>query len=435
MTCLKITALVAGTAGLLAFSPGVAAARVQSPPTSAIASHAVPIGRYDGLIAAIGGSTRILLGESSHGTSEYYRERARLTRRLIAEKGVRAIVIEGDWSPTLRVNHYVRGIGTDRSAEQALESYRGRYPQWLWRNTDFRDFVEQLRASNLERPPKERVGIYGMDVYDLYGAADVVTTYLKRIDPKSAERVAKDYSCFAPYGREPLRYSLAARRGVSCQRQAEDALAVMRAVAAPRDEQWFEALGSAESVLTAEEAYRVTGPSGWNLRDRRMADRVEEIARHVGGPAGNARLAIWTHNTHSGDARATSSAKRGQVSLGQLMKQRHGSKAFLLGMVSYGGTVFAASRWDAPGQVFAMPAAIPESYSAALHDAAISSSWLLLKGNPAVRAELSRRIVERAIGVVYLPSDERRNHYSLASLPDQFDALVYFDRSDAIRPL
>jgi erythromycin esterase-like protein len=397
---------------------------------------------YSEILAATAGARRILLGESTHGTHEYYRERGRLTERLIREQGVNAVAIEGDWSATHRVNLYVRGLGADRNAAEALRSYTN-FPAWMWGNTDFRDFVERLRSLNLERPAAQRVGLYGMDVYDLFDAADAVQAYLKRTAPDAAQRAARHYRCFASFGRDRWAYGAATRNPRKvCRTQAEAVLAEVRRLPAPADpvesEARFAALGSAASVAAAEEYFRTAsvGSLAWNVRDRHMADNVDEIAAHVERMSGRpGKLVMWSHNTHSGDARATFAADRGELNLGQLMRQRHGQAAFLIGFFSHSGTVFAAPEWDARGRRYDMRPALAGSYSALFHEAGVPAFSLLIRGEPAVSRMLAGPMLERAIGVVYMPASERMAHYFDAKLSEQFDAAIYFDRTSAVTPL
>jgi erythromycin esterase-like protein len=444
---LLLTLAACGGAGSPSMAQAPDAATAARPgDATAIAAAARPIvgsdADYADIIAAAAGSTRILLGESTHGTHEYYRERARLSERLIRERGVNAIAIEGDWSPTLRVNLYVRGLGADASVEQALGDYE-RFPEWMWPNTDFRDFLEGLRAWNLQRPAGERVGLYGMDVYDLYESADAVVAFLRQADPQAAERARRRYRCFAPYRRSTAQYGEATLGGrVSCSEEAEAVDAEVRRIPRPADpaaaERHFAAVRSAASVVAAEEYFRTAygGSLAWNVRDRRMAQNVEEIAAHVASVSGRpGKVVMWSHNTHSGDARATFAADRGELNLGQLMRERHGEAAFLIGFFSYQGTVFAAPEWDARGRIYQMRPALPGSYSALFRETGLASFSLLLRGNAEMARTLGGPMLERAIGVVYAPETERQSHYFHAELAGQFDAAIYFERTTAVTPL
>jgi erythromycin esterase-like protein len=399
-------------------------------------------GSHDRLIASIGSSTRILLGESTHGTSEYYRERGRLSLRLIRESGVRALAIEGDWSPAYRVNLYVRGLGTDRSAREALRGFT-RFPSWMWPNREFAEFVEQLRSHNLMVPESERVGLYGMDVYDLFEAADFVIEHLKRVSPQAGTRARTAYRCFAPYRRDAHTYGEAAQDpSRSCQEETASVSGDVQRLTRPTDaaaaEAHFAAVRAAASVVAAEEYFRAvySGANAWNLRDRRMEATVEATARHLQVQTGRSvKLVIWSHNSHTGDARATEAGARGELNLGQLMKQRHGSDAYLVGFFTHSGTVLAATQWDSPGRVFDLRPALSGSHSALFHQTGIPSFALLLRENRRLRTALAKPMLQRAVGVIYARDRERTAHYFEARLPEQFDAAIFFDRTTAVKPL
>jgi erythromycin esterase-like protein len=413
---------------------------------AAIRAAAIPITGaaqdHDALIRSAQRATRILLGEATHGTHEFYRERARISMRLIREAGVNAIAIEGDWSPTYRVNLYVRGLGRDRSAREALRSYT-RFPLWMWPNSEFAEFVDQLRAYNLALPANQRVGLYGMDVYDLFEAAESVVESLGNFDRAAAQRARAQYRCFGRYGRNTHTYGEAARRpAASCQQEAEAVVAEMRRIPRPSDpgaaEAHFAAARAAASVAAAEAYFRTVynGANAWNVRDERMAETVEAIAEHVQRLTGRpGKLAMWSHNTHSGDARATFAAAQGELNIGQLMKQRHGDRAYLVGFFTHSGKVLAAPQWDSPGRVYDLRPALPESYSGLFNRSGIPAFTLVMKDNPQLAAHFSRPMLERAVGVVYAPHAERQSHYFDAVLARQFDAAIFFAKSQEVRPL
>jgi erythromycin esterase-like protein len=406
---------------------------------------------HDALVAAAAGATRVLLGESTHGTHEYYRERARISERLIRDAGFRAVLIEADWSSTWNVNLYVRGLrgsggaggeGGPGSVAEALSGY-AEFPQWMWANTDFRDFVERLRTHNLARAPQDRVGVYGMDVYDLYGAADAVVAYLRSTDPDAAARAQAHYACFSRHRPSTHGYGQAATDASrSCQAAAEavhDELGRLpRPAGATEAELHFGAVRAAASVAAAEEYFRTLygGGSAWNARDRQMARTVDETAGHVaGGSARPGKVIAWSHNTHSGDARATAAARRGELNLGQLMRERHGDAAFLVGFFSHAGRVMAAPEWDLPGRVYDMAPAQPESYSGLFKTVGVPAFSLVLRGNAELQQMLGEPRPQRAIGVVYSPHAERFAHYFEARLWPQFDAAVFIATTSALTPL
>ena len=433
----------AGTSTQAGAAP--AAAQVQTA-AAAIAEAARPIAGtdedYADILAATAGVRRFMLGESTHGTTEYYRERARLTEMLIRTHGVNAIAIEGDWSPTWRVNLYVRGMGTDRSPAEALSGFTS-FPQWMWPNTDFAAFVERLRAYNLQQPEAQRVGLYGMDVYDIFDAADAVVAYLRARDAAAATRVERLYRCFRPYRRSTTDYGEATLGGrASCQDEAEDAAGIVRALPRPSGlaeaEQHFAAVRAAASVQAGEEYFRIAygGTLSWNARDRSMERNVEAIAAHAEAQTGRpGKVVMWSHNSHTGDASATDMRNRGELNLGQLMRERHGEAAFLVGFFAHEGTVFAAPEWGGRGRVYDMRPALPSSHAALFRGSGVPAFSLLLRGNEALTRLLTPPMDQRAIGVIYVPHAERMSHYGRASLARQFDAVVYVDRSTAVTPL
>lgn len=392
---------------------------------------------YDSLLAQIGGARFVALGEMTHGTDEFYRERARVTERLIGERGFGAVAIEADWPETERINRYVRGVGSDRTAEQALANYT-RFPRWMWRNEAFREFIERLRISNAALPPDRRAGVYGMDVYNLFGAADAVIAYATHAAPAEADHVRSAYRCFEKYRPETHRYGQAARRpGRSCENEAATVLRILRSLPRPgnssRREEHFSAVRSAASVAGAEEYFRrvYVGSMAWNARDRRMAATIGEIADHVAQSSGSlGKVVVWAHNSHVGDARATEVQLRGELNLGQLLRQ-HG-ETYLVGFLTYTGTVMAAREWDAPGHVFELRPALPASHSGHLHAAGLGRA-LLFPG--AAGPALAGTRPERAVGVVYARDTERISHYFQADLARQFDAVIYLDRTRAVAPL
>jgi erythromycin esterase-like protein len=409
-----------------------------APSTEALAKAALPLADHGPLLQAIGDARFVIMGEMTHGTHEFYLERARLTERLVRDRGFGAVVIEGDQPAAERVNRYVRGLGADRSAAQALQAFTN-FPRWMWRNAEFSNLVERLRTHNQALPPERRVGVYGMDVYNLSGAIDAVIAYLERNG--SAAQARAQYRCFAPYRADPHRYGAAARRR-SCRAAAEAVLTSVRGLPRPADpvaaEARFSAIGSAATVAGAEEYFRelYSGTSAWNARDRRMTSTVEEIAEHVGALAGPpGRVVVWAHNSHVGDARATDAADRGEINLGQVLRERHGPAAFLLGFLTYTGSVIAAEQWDAPERVRTLRPALPGSDAARLHEAGVAEGLLLLRARHPAASLLEGRRPQRAVGVIYQPHTERQSHYFHADLRRQFDAVIHIDRTRALTPL
>jgi len=409
-----------------------------------LASASTPIvgsdSDYDALLAEAGQARFVLLGENSHGTADYYRERARITLRLVRERGFRAVAIEGDWPEVERANRYVRWMSEDASADQALSGFT-RFPRWMWRNAEFAELIDALREHNRQRPPAERVGVYGMDVYNLFEAADAVVAYLEQSEPGGAALARTHYRCFEPYEDEPQAYGAAARRPErSCEDEAARVLQELQAEPRPADpeaaEIQFSAVRNAAHVAAAEAYYRAlyAGSYSWNVRDTAMLETVEAVAAHVGALAGgDGKVVVWAHNTHVGDARATDAAWRGELNLGQLLKERHDGRTLSVGFLTRGGTVMAAPEWGENGRVYAVQPARPDSYAALFREAGLDRALVLTRqaGETLNRAER----LQRAIGVIYLPDQERTAHYFDARIAEQFDAVIYLDQTEAVTPL
>lgn len=404
---------------------------------------------YDPLLNLIGDARFVLLGEASHGTHEFYRERAQITKRLIREKGFNAVAVEADWPDAYRVNRFVRGRDVDGNADaiEALAGFR-RFPAWMWRNADVLDFVGWLRAHNDEAgQARSKVGFYGLDLYSLHASIEAVLAYLDKVDPVAAERARARYACFAIYGEDTQAYGFASGLGLgpSCEREVVSQLVDLRRSAAEyalrdgriAEDDYFYAEQNARLVRDAEQYYRTMyrgEVSSWNLRDRHMAETLETLTEYLGQPEGGAKLVVWAHNSHLGDARATQMGTRGEWNLGQLVRERHGPEAVSIGFTTYDGTVTAASNWDAPAERKRVRPALPGSYETLFHDLASARFFLDLRDEDRV-AGLREPRLERAIGVIYRPETERGSHYFYASLPAQFDAVLHFDRTRAVEPL
>jgi erythromycin esterase-like protein len=403
---------------------------------------------YDPLMEMIGDARLVLLGEASHGTHEFYRERALITKRLITEKDFRAVAVEADWPDAYRVNRYVRGAGPDASAKDALGDFK-RFPTWMWRNTDVLDFIEWLRDHNYGLGDQAmKVGFYGLDLYSLFTSIEAVLAYLDKVDPEAAQRARFRYSCFEDFGEDTQAYGFAATFGLSetCENEAVSQLEELRRRAAEyarRDgwvaaDEFFYAEQNARLVKDAEEYYRsmFRGHTlSWNLRDRHMAETLDALAAYLDRQGSRAKIVVWEHNSHVGDARATESGESGQLNVGQLVRERYGREAAIVGFTTYAGTVTAASDWDAPAERKIVRPALPQSYEWLFHQAPLTSFLLVTRENEKLAMALSAERLERAIGVIYRPQTERLSHYFRARLSDQFDAVMHFDQTRAVEPL
>jgi erythromycin esterase-like protein len=402
---------------------------------------------YDSLLELIGDARVVLLGEASHGTHEFYRERARISRRLIKEKGFAAVAVEADWPDAYRVNRWVRGAGEDRTALEALGGFQ-RFPRWMWRNRDVLEFVEWLRRHNDFQPKQGRVGFYGLDLYSLFSSIEAVIGFLDQVDPEAAQRARYRYSCFEDFGEDTQAYGYAAEFGLtqSCEDQAVQQLSDLQRQAAdlsrrdgriPEDE-FFYAEQNARLVKNAEQYYRTMFRgriSSWNLRDRHMAETLEALVAHFDRKGGRSKVVVWEHNSHIGDARATAMGDQGEWNIGQLSRERFGDEAVLVGFSTFRGTVTAASDWDAPAERKRVRPGMQGSWEAFFHGLGGSDFLLPMRGDADLIEALNEVRLERAIGVIYRPETERVSHYFEARLPRQFDAVIHFDETRAVEPL
>jgi erythromycin esterase-like protein len=402
---------------------------------------------YDALLRMIGDARVVLLGEASHGTHEFYRERARLTRRLIEEEGFSAVAVEADWPDAYRVNRWVRGGTEDTNAVDALGDF-SRFPRWMWRNRDVLEFISWLRRYNVSQPAGKGAGFYGLDLYSLFASIQEVIQILEKVDPQAAARARYRYSCFDAFGEDSQAYGYAAEFGVdrSCEDQAVQQLLELqrRAVELANEngrvteEDLFYTEQNARLVKNAEEYYRTMFHGridAWNLRDSHMAETLDALVAHLSREGGRARVVVWEHNSHIGDARATAMGEMGEWNVGQLVRERFGNEAVLIGFTTYTGTVTAASDWDAPAERKRVRPALSGSFEALFHGLNIPAFLLNLKDDARVQDALRQVRLERAIGVIYRPQSERVSHYFEARLPQQFDAVIHIDETRAVAPL
>jgi erythromycin esterase-like protein/predicted phosphoribosyltransferase len=439
---------------LLAATPSSDSAKAPAPKgdlASVVRDRARPLkgdpAQYDTLLEGIGDASIVLLGEATHGTHEFYRERAFITRRLITEKGFTAVAVEADWPDAYRVNRYVLGTSTDEEAVQALADF-GRFPTWMWRNADVLDFVGWLRAHNETQPVSHRAGFYGLDLYSLRASMQAVLGYLDKVDPQAGRRARRRYGCFDQFGEEMQEYGYAANFGLhpSCEREVVAELLELhrqRAEYASRDgrvaaDEFFHAEQNARLVRNAEEYYRTMfrgRDESWNLRDRHMVNTLEELRRFLARTRPNPRIVVWAHNSHLGDARATEMSERGELNVGQLVRERVAANAVLVGFTTYTGTVTAASEWEGPAHRKHVRPALAGSYERLFHDVRVPRFLLPLRADLDLASALGAPRLERAIGVLYVPETERASHYFHARLPEQFDFVLHFDETRAVEPL
>ena len=403
---------------------------------------------FDPLLSRIEDAHFVLIGEATHGTQEFYNLRAEITKRLIQEKGFNIVAAEADWPDAYRVNRFVQGRSNDENSRQALSDFE-RFPVWMWRNTVVRDFATWLRDYNASQSDvNRRCGFYGLDLYSLNASIEAVINYLDEVDPEAAQRARYRYACFDHFGEDPQTYGYAASFDLtpSCEQEVVEQLVELRQQAfnyLHRDgfvaqDEYFYAEQNARIAKNAEEYYRsmFTGrvPS-WNLRDRHMVQTLRELVEHVRKQGKEPKAVLWEHNSHLGDARATDMTRRGEVNVGQLVREQYGEDAVLIGFTTYSGTVTAASDWGAPYERKTVRPALPGSFEWLFHSIDVPRFSLLLDNAQESLADLQRDQLERAIGVIYLPETERISHYFYARLMDQFNAVMHIDHTHALQPL
>ena len=393
------------------------------------------------LIDRIGDARVVLLGESTHGTSEFYRMRARITRELVLRCGFRMVAVEADWPDAAAVDRHIR----NRLRARSWVPF-SRFPTWMWRNQETHELVEWLYHYNREvASPERQVSFHGLDLYSLYTSAAEVLAYLDRVDPAAAGVARQRYGCLTPWQGDPAAYGKAAlvERLATCEPQAVSMLSdllrrrIDEAEPAPAGEELFDATQKARLVADAERTYRIMyygSVESWNLRDKHMFDTLMALLDHR-GPDG--RVVIWEHNSHIGDAAATEMGARGEYNLGHLCRRHLSDQVYSVGFGTDRGTVAAASEWGGPMEVMAVRPAHRASYERICHDSGVPAFLLHLRhpARDSLRDELSAARLERAIGVVYRPDSELASHYFQAVLPEQFDEYVWFDETHAVEAL
>lgn len=393
----------------------------------------------DALVERIGDARVVLIGEATHGTSEFYRMRAKITQELVSRKGFNIVGIEGDWPDAMHVHRYISG----REAVSSKHKPFARFPTWMWRNSEVVQFLEWLREHNSQQEdPRSRAGFYGLDLYSLFSSIEQVIAYLERIDKRAAEVARLRYGCLSPWENEPSRYGLAALtdRYRSCEQEVVSILTDMlqRRIEYQQEdgERYFDVVQNARVVAGAEQYYRAMyygRADSWNLRDTHMFETLLSLLSFRGK---GSKAVVWAHNSHVGNARATEMGARGEHNIGQLCRGEFGEQAYALGFGTDRGTVAAASNWDEEMQVMQVRPARRGSYEGLCRDSRLPAFLLPLREPK--RAELRHELMEprlsRAIGVIYRPETELQSHYYQAVLPVQFDEWIWFDETSAVHP-
>ncbi len=406
-----------------------------------IKKHSVPFNNtleLDPLINKASNAKYVLLGEASHGTSEFYTIRADISKKLIQEQGYSFIAVEGDWPACYEVNRYIKGLTSDySSAEDVLRKSFKRWPSWMWANHEMIDLIEWLRSYN-EQLDGDKVGFYGIDVYSLWESMEAIVDYLKEIKSPDIEKAFQAIECFEPFQRKPEQYGIsAAFYGEDCMSEIIELLQTIQQKKKTYDADPEGSLSlkiNAIAASNAEHYYHtmVTNDSeSWNIRDRHMAEALHHIGEYYGT---GAKGIVWEHNTHIGDARATDMASEGMVNVGQLTREQYGQEdVFAVGFGSYEGTVIAAGRWGEPPQVMTVPKGALGSWEEAVHKAGDYNKYFLFNEQ---NMQLFQDVIgHRAIGVVYHPQFEHHGNYVPTRLADRYDAFIHIEKTKALTPL
>ncbi len=415
----------------------------EQPLSRIIASAAEPFGSIETadlnpLLSRIGDARVVLIGEASHGTSEFYRMRDRISRALIETKGFNFVAIEGDWPDAARIDHYVR----HREYRPSEWTAFSRFPIWMWRNNEVRAFVDWLRSYNTAQKPTSRVAFHGLDLYSLYDSIRFVLEYLDNVDPETAKVARERYGCLTPWQSDPATYGHAALTGryPTCEAHVAHALRDLvqkrQAYAAHDGERFLDAVQNARLVANAERYYRIMyygSRASWNLRDEHMFNTLNSLLAYHGD---DSKGIVWAHNSHIGNAEATEMSARGEHNIGQLCRKEFAQNCYAIGFGTDHGTVAAASDWGGPMEIKDVRPAAKESIERLCHESETPHFTLGLRDSNAAHTKaLSKPRLERAIGVIYRPESELASHYFEVVLPRQFDEYIWFDESRAVAPL
>lgn len=392
----------------------------------------------DPLLERIGNARVVLLGEASHGTSEFYRMRERITRELVTKKGFAFIGIEGDWPDAARIDHYVRHFEYPPSEWTAF----ARFPTWMWRNNEVRQFIDWLRDWNSRQETRQRVAFHGLDLYSLYNSIRSILDYLDDVDPDTAQLARRRYACLGPWQSDPAAYGHAALtdRYRSCEedvtRMLKELLSRQARFAEHDGERFMDAVQNARLVANAEHYYRIMyygSRASWNLRDTHMFETLMSQLEFYGE---DSKAVVWAHNSHIGNAAATEMSARGETNIGELCRKEFGERVYSIGFGTHTGTVAAASDWDGEMEVKPVTPSMPGSYERLFHETACPNFLLGLRelGENSLAQALSRPLLERAIGVIYRPETERASHYFESKLPQQFDEYIWMNETHAVTP-
>lgn len=395
----------------------------------------------DPLMKFIGDSKYVLLGEASHGTHEYYTWRAKISKRLIEEKGFSFVAVEGDWPDCYRLNRYIKNYPeSGKSAQEVLQSFN-RWPTWMWANWEIVAFAEWMKNFNKDLSANKKVGFYGLDVYSMWESMEAIINYLKKNDPKTLQTAMKAMQCFEPYSEDEGQSYARASRIVSplCEKEVVDLLRDIQGKMAHYNsdhENVFSTEQNAMVTVNAEKYYRAMiqgGAQSWNIRDRHMTTTLNKLKDFYGK---DAKVIVWEHNTHIGDARATDMVNEGMVNVGQLVREQHEEEGVVsVGFGSYKGSVIAGREWGGVMRKMPVPNAVKGSWEYFLHYTGNEKNKLIMLNKIKDEEEIGMHIGHRAIGVVYNPEHEQYGNYVPTILPMRYDAFIFLDETRALNPL
>jgi erythromycin esterase-like protein len=407
-----------------------------------VKKYAVPFDSVDDLnplLEAIGDARYVLLGESSHGTSEFYTVRAELSKRLIAEKGFSVIAVEGDWPSCQNINRYIKGFKhANMDVQNVLKSFN-RWPTWMWANQEITAFVKWLKEYNVQNPQQKfKVGFYGIDVYSLWESMDEIIRYLGETKSPGIEQARNAFSCFEPFNRKNESYAVSAGYlSEDCMKEALELLSIINKNKwkyADREENSLNMEVNALVTKNAEAYYRKmvhSDAESWNIRDRHMVEALNAIMRYHGEKT---KIIIWEHNTHVGDARATDMKDEGMVNVGQLLREANNpGEVFIVGFGTYSGEVIASKEWGSNFEIMEVPKAQFGSWEYIMHDAGHFNKYLIF--NEENRSEFNTTIGHRAVGVVYRPEYEHFGNYVPSIMSQRYDSFIFIDKTTALHPL
>lgn len=420
--------------------------RTPTPLFQSIKSRAKPLDEPKDLaplIQELSQSKIVMLGESSHGTHEFYEWRRLISEWLIKKHGFNFIAVEGDWPACWEVNQFVRGK-QGKHSPHVLKAFN-RWPTWMWGNQEIARLADWMRTHNESAPLENHVGFFGLDVYSFFESADTVLKLLKKISPSAAKVARIRYSCLDPFQKDERAYAKSLIHfpegcANEVSKNLQSVLKLRLELMKNQENSLFNIEQNARVVANAERYYRAmmhADEDSWNIRDRHMMDTLEHLLDHHGKEA---KGIVWAHNTHIGDYRATDMKEQGQVNIGGLAREKWGKeKVALVGFGTYRGTVTASTAWDGKTKSMPVPPGIPGSYEAAFHEVAESlkkpTFYISVRGKLPAKDPLIEVRGHRAIGVVYHPERERFGNYVPTSLANRYDAFLFIDETSALKAL